>query len=251
MRGNKYLNVAPFNICSLLGVFYYLMSQILSGLDFCFTYHVETLIYSWYWEELWHHLKVVFKCLKEANIKIKVSKWQFFKKHLHYLGHLISEQGIQPLPKKVLAIQHIKEPSNFKEFWHFLSHTGYFRKFVLLCVDVTKLLNKLHRMDTKFQWSLQCQAIFDHLKQALCKEPILQYPSTEKLYTLFTDASHYAYSCILTQAVDSPEDLRPVAFTSGSFSEMQQRWSATEKEAYVVYQSVLKFDLHLRDANCV
>ena len=73
----------------------------------------------------------------------------------------------------------------------------------------------------------------------------------EKTYTLFTDASHYAYSGVLTQAVESPEDLRPVVFKSGSFSETQQRWSATEKEAYAVYQAVLKFKLYLSGAKCV
>ena len=44
-----------------------------------------------------------------------------------------------------------------------------------------------------------------------------------KLYTLFTDASHFAYSGVLTQAVESPKDLKPVVFTSDSFLEMQQR----------------------------
>ena len=34
--------------------------------------------------------------------------------------------------------------------------------------------------------------------------------------------------------------------TLGSFLQMQQRWSANEKEAYAVYQAVLKFDLYLR-----
>ena len=100
-------------------------------------------------------------------------------------------------------------------------------------------------MDTKVQCSPQCQAAFEHLMQALCKEPILQYPNTEKTYTLFTDASHYTHSGVLTQAVESPEDLRPIAYTSGSFLETQQRWSATKKEAYAVPQSVLKFDLYL------
>ena len=60
---------------------------------------------------------------------------------------------------------------------------------------------------------------------------------------MFTDASNYAYSVILTQAVDGPDDLRPIAYTSGSVSDMQQKWSATEREAFAVYQSVLKFDL--------
>ena len=73
----------------------------------------------------------------------------------------------------------------------------------------------------------------------------------EKPYILFTDGSHYACSEALTQAVESPEDLRPVAFTLRSFSEMQQRWSATKKEANAVYKFILKFDLYLIGAKCV
>ena len=76
-------------------------------------------------------------------------------------------------------------------------------------VDITKPLNNLLKKDTKFQWSPQCQATFDYLEKELCKETILQYPNRKKLSTLFPDASHYAYSGVLTQAVDSPEDLRP------------------------------------------
>ena len=61
----------------------------------------------------------------------------------------------------------------------------------------------------------------------------------EKPYTLFTDASHYSYSGVFTQAVESTEDLRPKVYTSESFSNMQQRRSATEKEAFAVYHCVL------------
>ena len=46
-----------------------------------------------------------------------------------------------------------------------------------------------------------------------------------------------------------PNDLEPIAHTSCSFSEMHQKWSVTEKEA--VYQSVLKFDLYLKGAQCI
>ena len=85
-----------------------------------------------------------------------------------------------------------------------------------------KYLNKLPQKDTKFQWSTQCQAAFDHLKSVLSKEPILQYPNINKPYILFTDANNYAFSGVLTQAVTSPSDLRPIAYTLGSFSDMQQ-----------------------------
>ena len=51
---------------------------------------------------------------------------------------------------------------------------------------------------------------------------------------------------VLIQAGDSPGDLRPIAYISGLFPDMQQKSSATEKEAFPVYQSVLKFHLYLR-----
>ena len=62
-------------------------------------------------------------------------------------------------------------------------------------------------------------------------KPIIHYPNTEKkTYALFTGTSHYAYSGVLTQAVDGPDDLRPIAYTSVSFSDTQQKWSTTEKK---------------------
>ena len=88
-------------------------------------------------------------------------------------------------------------------------------------MDITKPLNKLLKRDSNFQWSTLCQGAFEHLKKLLCKETILQYPNMQKPYTLFTDVNHYAYSGVLTQAVESPEDLRPIAYTSGSFSDTQ------------------------------
>ena len=72
----------------------------------------------------------------------------------------------------------------------------------------------------------------------------------EKPYILFNDASPYAYSGILTQAVVSPDDLRPIASTPDSFPNMQQRWSTAEKEAFAVYQSLLKFNLCLKGEEC-
>ena len=132
--------------------------------------------------------------------------------------------GYTATTRKSCSYKKLQESSYVDElFQHFLGFTGYYWKFVLLSADITKLLNKQLRKDTKFHWSPQCQAAFKHLKQALCKEAILQYPSMEKPYTLFTDLSQYAHSGVLTQAVESFEDLRPVALTLGSFSEMQQR----------------------------
>ena len=124
------------------------MSQVLLDLDFSFAYLDNILIYSNSWEEHLQHLETVFSHLQAANLKIKPSKCQFFKQHLHYLGHLISEHGIQPLLDKIMAITNLAEPKNIDEL-HFLGINGYYRGFILLFADI-KTLNKVFRKDTKF-----------------------------------------------------------------------------------------------------
>ena len=111
-NGKWHWNVALFRICSLPGVFCYLMSQILSGLNLCFTYLDDILIYSISWKEHLQHPGNHLNHLKAAKLKIKLSKCLFFKQGLHYLGHVISKQGIWPLPEKVIAITNLKEPCN-------------------------------------------------------------------------------------------------------------------------------------------
>ena len=60
-------------------------------------------------------------------------------------------------------------------------------------------LTNLTRLDQLFEWSDKCQASFELLKEALIKEPILWFPDQNKPYTLYTNASKYAWSCVLTQ----------------------------------------------------
>ena len=53
-------------------------------------------------------------------------------------------------------------------------------------------MTNLTKQDVPFEWTLQCQASFEMLNDALITSPILKYPDPNKPYTLFTDASKHA-----------------------------------------------------------
>ena len=89
------------------------------------------------------HLETVFSHLQTANLKSKLSKCQFLMQHLHYLGHLISEQGIQPLPDKILTSMNLATPKNVDELHHFIGVTSWYRKFIPVFADITKPLKIL------------------------------------------------------------------------------------------------------------
>ena len=77
-------------------------------------------------------LKLFFQKLKEAGLKLKESKCDFFKKEIHHLGHLISDKGIYLLPEKLDTKCNMPKPKNDKEIKQFLGLCDYYRKFSTL-----------------------------------------------------------------------------------------------------------------------
>ena len=73
------------------------------------------------------------------------SKCSFFKKELHYLGHLLTTEGIKPQLEKVKAISELKPPKTQKGIREFLGMGGYYRKFIPRFADAARALAKLTR----------------------------------------------------------------------------------------------------------
>ena len=75
------------------------------------------------------------------------------------------------------------------------------------------------------------------------------------VYTLFTDASKYAWACVLTQEYQHEKDgkvfkiTHPITFASGLFKGSQLNWAALTKEAFVIYSSIKKLSYYLEDAD--
>ena len=206
----------------------------------------DIIIFSRSEEEHLIHLEKVFQRLQEAGLKLKLQKCSFFKKHIQYLGHLLSDEGIQPLPEKLESIKNMPRLKNQKEVKQFLGLVGYYRKFVPRFADISRVLNRLTQKDEEFKWTPKCEKCFNMLKDYLQESPILRYPDPEAKYVLYTDASKYAYAGVLTQTIDDTD--HPVAYVSGLFRGSQLNWAALTKEAYAIYMSVKKLSFYLDSA---
>ena len=76
------------------------------------------------------HMETTFQKLKTPGLKLKESKCDFFKREIHYLGHLISVNGMQPLPENLDSIQDMPKPRSPKETKQFLGLTVYYLDFL-------------------------------------------------------------------------------------------------------------------------
>ena len=232
-----------------------LVKEVLSGLTFAFGYLDDILVFSPDMETHLKHLRLLFERLRSADLKLKKIKCNFLKKHIQYLGHIISGEGIAPVPEKLDSIQAMLSPRNPKEVKQFLGLIGYYRKFVPCFSDLARPLNALTQKNTVFNWTQICQESFELLKTSLMTEPILTYPDPNLPYVLFTDASKYAWACVLTQEKThiikekEVQILHPITYMSGLFRGSQMNWACLTKEAYAIYMCIKKLAYYLEDAN--
>ena len=257
LGGKFHFNRCPFGLSQAPAYFQQLVCEVLKGLPFAFGYLDDILIFSPDNETHLEHLKEVFNRLRAADLKLKASKCNFFKKHIQYLGHIVSGEGIEPLPEKLASVKKMPPPTTPKEARQFLGLAGYYRKFVPKYADIARPLTNLTKLSEPFDWSEQCDKAFNFLKEMLLKEPVLKYPDPNRPYTLFTDASKYAWACVLTQEYEHEFDgkkkkiLHPITYMSGLFKGSQLNWATLTKEAYAIFMSIRKLSHYLQDADVI
>lgn len=137
-------------------------------------------------------LQRLFDRMKEWRISAKLTKCQFFRNRLLYLGHIVTFDGIQPNNEKVNAISKMKPLQDIYGLRRFLGMTSYYRKFIRKYADIAEPLFKINKSNTTWRWDHDCQQAFDDLKERLMTAPILQYLDYAKPFEVHTDASNFA-----------------------------------------------------------
>ena len=97
----------PFGLTNALAVFMDLMNQVFHDyLDkFIVVFINDILVYSKTAAEHEEHLEAVLQRLREKKLYAKFKKCEFWLESISFLGHVISNKGIQVDPSKVAAIQ--------------------------------------------------------------------------------------------------------------------------------------------------
>jgi hypothetical protein len=122
----------PFGLTNAPGVFMSLMNGVFREYleKFIQVFIDDILMYSQMMEEHEVHLRLVLQCLRENKLFGKLSKCLFYQSKIHYLRHVISDEGIVMDPTKVKAIMEWSALTNIPEVYSFMGLEGYYRWFV-------------------------------------------------------------------------------------------------------------------------
>lgn len=170
------------------------MHEVFRGLDFVLAYIDDTIIASNNIEEHKRHINIVFECLRQHGLAINVSKCNFGKTEVRFLGHLITPNGITPLPEKVDVIKNFEQPKTASELKRFLQSINFYRRFIPSAVENQSVLQRLINGNKKnyqsiINWNECAIAAFDKCKNDLANATMLAHPTMDATLSLTVDAS--------------------------------------------------------------
>jgi hypothetical protein len=102
-------------------------------------------------------------------------------------------------PEKIEAIRGWSMPKNVTEVRSFMGLTGYYRRFIEGFSKIAHPITSLQKKGVKFQWALNCEKSFQHLKQLLTSAPILRIADPNEDFIVCIDACKEGLGGILTQ----------------------------------------------------
>ncbi|GBM73773.1 Retrovirus-related Pol polyprotein from transposon 297 [Araneus ventricosus] len=244
-QGLWQFKVMPFGLCNTPATFERLMETVLRGLssEACLVYLDDIIIVGRTFEEHLNNLRKVFHRLQKANLKLSPKKCRFFQKEVTYLGHVISAEGVKTDPEKIKAVVYWSRPETVHYLRSFLGLCTYYRCFVKNFSTIARPLHKLTEAKSNFNWTEECEKLFNSLKQALTSSPILTYPRTDKDFILDTDASNEGIGAVLSQNIGNEE--RVIVYFSKSLGKPERNYCVTRKELLAIVKSIEHFHHYL------
>jgi len=106
-RGLFQFRRMPFGLSGAPGSFCRLMPIVLRDLLWvvCLCYLNDIVVFARSPQELLERLRIVLDRLRDVGLKAKPSKCELFKTEIEFLSHMVSADGISPLPDKLEAIR--------------------------------------------------------------------------------------------------------------------------------------------------
>ncbi|GJW99119.1 putative reverse transcriptase domain-containing protein [Tanacetum coccineum] len=159
--------VMPFGLTNAPKVFMDLMNRVCKPyLDkFVIVFIDDILIYSKYKEE--HKLQEV-----------------------HFLGHVVNQNGIHVDPSKIETVKNWKAPTTLSKIRSFFGLAGYYRRFITNFSKIAKILTPLTQKNKKYEWGMEQEEAFQTLKSNLCDASILSLPDGSVIYTDHRSLQH-------------------------------------------------------------
>ncbi|KAK7099413.1 hypothetical protein V1264_003555 [Littorina saxatilis] len=200
-------------------------------------------------EDWCEHLEALDGLLTELGkhgLTVRPSKVEAGFDSIEFLGHIVGEGSMRPVPSKVSKILNVSVPTTKKQVRSLVGLISFYRRYVPSFASIVSPLVELTKKNqpNKVRWSKECQMAFDRVKEILSSEPLVRLPDFSRPFTVRSDASSTGIGAALMQP-DDDDVLHPVLYASRKLLERETRYSTVERECLALVWAVDKFHRYL------
>lgn len=239
-----------FGLRNAAQTFQRFIDEVLLGLDFCYGYIDDLLVFSASPQQHKEHLRQLFDRLKQYGILVNTAKCILGQPEVKFLGYSVSASGTKPLETKVQAIQEFPIPKTVKELRRFLGMLNFYRRFIPNAARLQAPLNDLLagpkvKGSHPVNMTPDLLQAFEKCKSSLSQATLLAHPKHTAALAIVTDASEAAIGAVLQQ--QKGEDWEPLAFYSHKLNTAQRKYSPYDRELLAIYEAI-KYFRHMVEA---
>jgi len=225
-------NRLPFGIKTAPGIFQTTMLKITNGLSGVLVYLDDILVYGESKKDHDEKLNKLLDRLKYHNVQLNRAKCVFGTNEIKFLGHVISQKGIQPNRDLIKDIINAPLPQTKQQLQSFIGSLQFYSKFIPNLADKLKPLTNLLRTEVKWNITDEVVEAIAKLKQILTGDLIIKPFTIEEKCQLLCDASPIGLGAVLQQKG------HPVLFISRKLTKAEEKYSQTEREALAIVWAV-------------
>ena len=145
------------------------------------------------------HLRAIFLHCWHYKIRLNPHKCVFCIGSGHFLGFVVSKEGIWIDPLKVQGILDLLAPSNLLQLQKIQGKANFLRRFIPNYAKMAKGFTRLLKKGIPFHWDKVAQASFDVFKDTLVWGSLMYPPNYQSDYFLYIDTTDTTISMVLVQ----------------------------------------------------
>ena len=221
-----------------------IISQTLSDLQGVSNIFDDIIVHGRNDEEHDARLDALLFRLQEKGLTLNLEKCQFRMPHVNFMGVILSEHGIGMADTKIQAVADFREPQTVSEVKSFLGLVNFSGRFIPNLASESEPLRKLTRKGVPFVWGHEQEMCFNKLKSHLANAENLGYFDKRDKTKIICDAGPVGIGCVLVQENDKGES-RVILYASRTLTEIERKYSQTEKEALAIVWSCERLHMYL------
>jgi RNase H-like domain found in reverse transcriptase/Reverse transcriptase (RNA-dependent DNA polymerase) len=241
----------PFGLANAPSTFQAVMNNVFREYldDFAMVYIEEILIFSRTEEDHFRHVKLILARLRQHTLFAKLSKCEFNRASLPFIGHVVGQNGVEMQQSKVQALAAWPRLTTVTEVQSFMGLANYYPRFIRDFARISAPLSELTKKGVHFEWRGDQKNFFQNLKDAVKSAPVLQLADPAEPYIVTCDASDVGIGTGLEQ--ESENGPHPVAFASRKLYGAERNFPVDELELLAIVYALKEWCPYLHGSRFI